>query len=290
MARDAALSSWTARTRRDAFCDIERFVMFVGYSRSGHSLIGSLLNAHPEIVIGHQLDALRYLRAGFTRDRIYAMLLIADARYERRGRVSNKGRYDYSVPEEWQGRFSRLRVIGDKRGESSTNALHEDPLLQQRLQDVVGVPVLLIHVVRNPYDNISTMATRYRTSLPVAADRYFGLCHRVASIRQRTSGDAWFDLRHEDVIADPVTSLRRLCRFLDVLPDESYLEHCAGIVYDRPHKSRHDAPWTPELIQDVRTRMAAHAFLDGYSFEEPDFEEPETVGEALEEQTLPPAP
>lgn len=268
MVRDDVLSRWSARSHREAFSEVERFVMFVGYSRSGHSLVGSLLNAHPHIVIGHQLDALRYLRAGFSRDQIYAMLLVADARYERRGRVSNKGRFDYSVPGEWQGRFSRLRVIGDKRGESSTNALHEDPSLLERLQRSVGVPVRLIHVIRNPYDNISTMAVRYRTSIPAATDRYFGLCAKIAGLRRTTTAAGWLDLRHEAVIADPAASLGQACRFLGVVADDSYLEHCASIVYDRPHQSRRDAPWTAELIDDVRTRMAAHPFLDGYAYDE----------------------
>jgi len=48
--------------------------MFVGYPRSGHSVIGSLLNAHPDMVVAHELNALRYVQAGFSRLREYPFL------------------------------------------------------------------------------------------------------------------------------------------------------------------------------------------------------------------------
>ena len=35
------------------------FCLFVGYSRSGHSLVGALLDAHPEITIAHQVNGLK---------------------------------------------------------------------------------------------------------------------------------------------------------------------------------------------------------------------------------------
>ena len=33
---------------------VEKFVFFVGYPRSGHSIIGSVMDAHPDIVIAHE--------------------------------------------------------------------------------------------------------------------------------------------------------------------------------------------------------------------------------------------
>ena len=42
----------------------ERMVMFVGQSRSGHSLVGSLIDAHPEAVVAHEIHALKHLLQG----------------------------------------------------------------------------------------------------------------------------------------------------------------------------------------------------------------------------------
>jgi phage terminase large subunit-like protein len=44
---------------RNRFHDVGVFCIFIGYPRSGHSLVGSLLNAHPEVIISHELDVLR---------------------------------------------------------------------------------------------------------------------------------------------------------------------------------------------------------------------------------------
>ncbi|KAJ7379389.1 hypothetical protein OS493_016626 [Desmophyllum pertusum] len=37
---------------------VETFVMFIGYPRSRHSLVGAILDAHPEIIIPHEYDVL----------------------------------------------------------------------------------------------------------------------------------------------------------------------------------------------------------------------------------------
>ena len=49
--------------------------MFIGYPRSGHSLIGVLLDAHPNTIISHELGALKYLHTGFSKGQIYHLLL-----------------------------------------------------------------------------------------------------------------------------------------------------------------------------------------------------------------------
>jgi len=38
---------------------VETFVMFIGYPRSSHSLVGAILDAHPEIVITHEYNLLQ---------------------------------------------------------------------------------------------------------------------------------------------------------------------------------------------------------------------------------------
>lgn len=37
---------------------IHTFVLFVGYPRSGHSLIGSIMDAHPNVIIAHEVKQL----------------------------------------------------------------------------------------------------------------------------------------------------------------------------------------------------------------------------------------
>jgi hypothetical protein len=262
------MSSVTGLAHRDSFRSVEQYVMFVGASRSGHSLVGSLLNAHPNVVIAHQLHALRYVAAGYRRMQLFEMILRTDRRYGRRGRVSNKGRFTYVVPGQWQGRFTSLRVIGDKRGASSVKLLERRPELLDDLRALVAVPIRVVNVVRNPFDTISTMSVRFRVDLQEATSRYFSFTGTTGTIRRTLDDGEWLDLRHEDLILNPKTSLAQLCEFVGVEAEEGYLDDCAGIVYQRPHQSRFEAPWTPALIEQVQRQMAAFTFLDGYRFEE----------------------
>ncbi len=41
--------------------DLHAFCMFIGYPKSGHSLVGSLLDAHPDMVIAKATNPLALL-------------------------------------------------------------------------------------------------------------------------------------------------------------------------------------------------------------------------------------
>lgn len=257
---------------RRLFDTVERFCLFVGYPRSGHTLIGSLLDAHPDTMIAHELGAMRYVRLGLGRNPLYYLLLGKARRFARTG--SAWSGYSYRVPNQWQGRFRRLRVIGDKAGGATTRILGEHPELLRRLGQIAGVPLACVHVVRNPYDNITTRARggnlvkrevdekRLREKI----DRHFGEVDAMARLRPLL-GDSLLELRHEDFIADPRHTLTRLCRFLHLDPDPGYLQDCASIVFRRPSTTRSRIHWPAEAIRDVEERMKGYGFLGGYSFE-----------------------
>ena len=65
------MSAYARRRYRDDFDRVERFCLFVGYPRSGHSIVGAVLNAHRDAVISHELDAPPLVLGGCTRDDLY---------------------------------------------------------------------------------------------------------------------------------------------------------------------------------------------------------------------------
>lgn len=252
-------------TERREFADVRTFCLFVGYPRSGHSMVGSLLNAHPDVVISHELDVLRYVDLRFRREQLYHLILEKDRAFAAAGRAVKRG-FDYNVPEEWQGRYRNLLVIGDKRGNSSIRRLDKHPDVLDRLRRTVDVEVRIIHVARNPFDNITTMASRARCGLDKAIDRYFRLCDAISRIKGRTARGEVLDTSHEALIADPAGRLTELCAFLGVEASSSYLEHCASVVYSQPSRTRGQGAWTPERIERVERGIDEHDFLQGYSY------------------------
>jgi hypothetical protein len=251
---------------RHLLSQVETYCMFIGYPRSGHSLVGSLLDAHPDMVIAHELDVLGFVQSGFRRGHIYALILNNSREIAAKGRVQTG--YSYQVPDQWQGRFRTLQVVGDKRGRGSMVRLQRRPDLLDRLQRVVRDPVRFVHVMRNPFDNISTMSKRRDWTLEQATDIYFSLADTVAEVKRRAGESHVIDVRHEAVIADPKGSLKELCGFLGVIPTDDYLDDCAAIVYQTAHQSRHEAPWTAELRDAVQGRIDRTAFLHGYRWDD----------------------
>jgi hypothetical protein len=121
----------------------------------------------------------------------------------------------------------------------------------------------LIHVVRDPLDNIASMHRRGTGSLRECADMYFSMCATNDAIRSR--GDVLVrDVMHEDLVSDPITVLTDLCGFLDVQPDPVHLRACASVLYPAPHRSRDTVEWPPGLQEDIHRSTKAFDFLRGY--------------------------
>ena len=250
--------------QRALFRDLETFCGFIGYPRSGHTLIGSLLDAHPEAVLADELDAMRFLQAGFSRRQVF-YLLLRNARAAAAGGRQRTG-YHYRVPGQWQGRVKRLRVIGDKYGGVTETRLTFDPQLFESLAERLQLKIKFVHVLRNPYDIISTVHLRQRHTLDAAVERFFRLCQSVAYIKSKMPDDV-FDLRHEAFLVEPKTVLSELCAFFRLATTEEYLDACASIVFRSPHQSRRDIVWPDGLIEAIAQRMAGFEFLAGYSFD-----------------------
>jgi sulfotransferase family protein len=249
-----------------AFAGARAYCMFLGYPRSGHSLVGSLLDAHPHMVVAQELDALEFVGKGIERHRLFQMIVENSEEFSRAGRIWNG--YAYRVPNQWHGRWRRLHVLGDKKGGRSSLRLDADPCLLDRLRNIVGLPLKVVHVIRNPFDNISTIRRHHGVDLDAAIAGYFDRVATVERVRAALATTEFHDLRHEDLIAEPVRALRELCAFLGEDAPDDYLRDCAGVVYRRPHRSRHEVAWSDAQRRRVADRLPGHPFLAGYAFDE----------------------
>lgn len=240
--------------------------MFLGHPRSGHSLVGALLNAHPNAVISHELDALSYVQRGIGRNQLFDLILERDRWFvEKMGGQWTE--YNYSVPGQWQGRFETLRVIGDKKGGASSKRLQRAPDILDRLRRIVGVPIRIVQVVRNPFDNIATMSTRSGRPVAAACDRYFQICAAIKGVCDQCDATEVVSLRHENIIADPRNTLRQLLQFLDLRSSDQYLDDCASILFAAESLSRRKVDWDEELREKVDNQIAKYPFLSDYSFD-----------------------
>ncbi|MHA1398649.1 MAG: hypothetical protein ACTSSF_13240, partial [Candidatus Heimdallarchaeaceae archaeon] len=168
--RDFILSLFLALFNWRHFKNIEKYVMFIGYPRSGHSIFGSLLDAHPNIIISHEQNVLFYLKYHFSKNQLFSLILKNSRDFTKHGRKWEE--YVYSVPNQWQGKFTQLKAIGDKKGGISSVMLQDNPFLIEKLQKRIRKKIYFIHVIRNPFDNITTMSLKHKITLETAIQNY----------------------------------------------------------------------------------------------------------------------
>ena len=106
---------------------VKTFVLFVGYARSGHSLIAAILDSHPEIIISNEFHLLASFNSFYQdpnegsysrRLRIFSSLHSLSHNQSIHGiRAPNyKHGYSYYIPGSWQGKYRneiKARVLSD---------------------------------------------------------------------------------------------------------------------------------------------------------------------------------
>ena len=274
------LRPWLGRRGERRWQGARGVCLFASPPRSGHSLLGALLDAHPDAAIGHELDALLFLRWGW---RLAEVLpLMERSAQQTAGMERLPGGYSYRL--KGQGQLRRPLLVGDKHGEATLVELQRRPWLRQRLEATSALPVLWLRAVRHPLDNIASIARHIHTiaggvlpaggtPLQRAEDYYFHLADAMASLDGGLDGELvgkqrLLDVRHEQLVSNPEAELRRIAAFLQLDPDPRWLHHCRALVHPTPHLSRHGAAWAPGQPHRILERCTGYGFLAGYGLEE----------------------
>ena len=268
------LSRRPATEIHDAISSVHSYVMFIGIGRSGTTLIGSLLDAHPRMIIANEQNTLKYVRLGLIpRAQIYWLLIKNSRDSAHAGRIGGGG-YKYAVPGQSQGEFDTLEVIGDKSRSGRTVAwLNSTPVLLDRLATVTQARIRIIQVIRNPFDTIATRSIRRKLPLEQIYREYFALCEKLQRLISRIDEISDLDVERipvslEDFIEQPDMHLEAICEKLGVSADNDYLQACAGIVYKQPNKSRFKVSWDKKLVEEIEERLENIPFLQRYSFDD----------------------
>ena len=289
----------------DIIHGVQKFVFFIGYPRSGHSIVGSLMDAHPNMVIAHEFMLFkRWITDNQLRNKSYLFNALfmdsyKDATVGLRTKSSNSKGYSLDVGFPWQGRYDQqLLVIGDKSGgkatfkfmENSTRFKHH----YQQLLETVNIPVRVIHVVRNPYDIIST-STLYKQGIRFVAnlkalfrsnetrttakkfnDEYllareisdfFKRATAVTEMIEYIGSERILEVHNSDLVNSPKGTLLKICTFLQVDCPVDYLEAVEQKVFQKVSQTRKLVEWPLRLQQAVEREKESCVFISQYSFD-----------------------
>ena len=156
----------------------------------------------------------------------------------------------------------------------------------EKLKQNALIPLRIIHVLRNPFDIISTNAiytrdksllkylkeTGNKTSDPKLSAKIsymFNEFRTVTEIIDDIVGrENVLDIHNCDLVADPRGTLTKIFNFLEVIMSttEHYLDVCAAKVFKSVSRSRDLMEWPPELREMVETKMKEYEMLSRYSF------------------------
>lgn len=282
------------KLRLEDIRSVKKFVFFVGYSRSGHSIVGSLLDAHPNIIMAHEYNLFRQWDKApekhFQRAYLYKELLknsVDSAVSGWRSKQKDVKGYTLGMTGQWQADFKELLVIGDKSGAVTTQIFksNQERFLEilRELKRSINVPIRVIHVVRNPYDIISTKllyadagkgsklnATAERKhcnnyGLHYHTNRTFRMVGVVQNLLEKTNLTA-LDVHLADLVSRPRDTMATMCRFLNLACSQDYLEACERKVFARLSRSRLLVHWPRDLVEEVHRLAMPYRFLWRYSF------------------------
>lgn len=272
--------------------NVHRFLFFVGYARSGHSIIASMLDAHPHIVIAHEYSLFSQWKQEpklHSDKRWLLSTLYTNSKYNSmhglRTKYATKKGYSLAIPNWWQGKYDRrIHVIGDKAGGMTAQMYRKSHTsfmsTYHQLEKTVGVPISVIHVLRNPYDNIATMVlynTHMKQSVNVTNKyvddltltehiiSYFKQVQSVVDMIKKVPLDA-IEVHAIDLISNPKVIMRKICNQLRVECMENYLHMCAVSTYVSESRSRELVHWTASNIQLVAEYIQKFNSLKRYDF------------------------
>ena len=275
---------------------VEKFAFFAGYPRSGHSMIGSVMDAHPNMIIAHEYRLFKncYSMLEKGENLFAAKFLLFNTLYKKSyldakcGWRSDKDRkkkgYNFNFNSKWQGAFSQLKVIGDKSGGCVGLQMHvHGKTCLQQMIDSLHVPIVAVHVIRNPYDMIATAITylnadqtkkgpaiyvKQNVSADMQMERtkhVFMLADSVVKVKTYVPV---VEIPIEDFIQDPSRIVMKLCHSLGVECPQEYVDRVTAKAYKNVSRSRDLISWSPSVLTFIQQQIIKYPFFEGYTFED----------------------
>ena len=273
---------------------VKTFIFFVGHPCSGHSIVGSLMDSHPHMVISHEYTLFQKLSTGAlapTKPDIFNALWKTDqavaGKYGIRS-LNEKG-YTLFVDGLHQGKYvDYIDVIGDKRGDCTIEMFINRPNDWSSVYGILqslNVTLKVIHVIRNPYDNIASLLFMFESLTLVGdikqsnkthtfnSDRvldwirlYFQLHEGIVKAKKKYNLDI-IEIHGKDLISDPKGTLLKLCNQLGVACSDDYLEMCSKKTYKTESRTRYLVKWTDEQLELIQQNIKKYSCLKGYTFD-----------------------
>ena len=276
---------------------IKSVIVFIGHAHSGHSIVGSILDSHPHIVVSHELNLFQemLLHPKWSKSDIFNALWQESVQSSTLGlrteskKAHRKG-YTLSIPGLYQGTYeSYIDVIGDKKGGTMGMMLTKSPEQWKRyydmLKSVTGLPVKIFHVIRNPFDNIaSTILIKGKVNVSKSfkelkkegsnywinsscidkfTSKYFKRFQSIESAKVKYDLDV-IEIHGIDLITDPKKVISDMCDYLQVSCSDHFISVCSKKIFPKESRTRYQLHWEDSQIESIQKRIEEFKNLHRY--------------------------
>ena len=234
------------------------FLMFCCPPRTGHTLIASILNSHPNVVCSNQ----RHILQNIEDMDMASLTSYIETRLDRS--CWNPNSYIDPMPK------AEIKVLGDKTGHRSTEVLISNPEKLDILKSIVKVPIKFIHVVRNPFDSLATwtkisaesnknpISVEYNALLPT----FISLNDKIAELKET---EEVLTLNHESVVRNMDGTLNSLCQFLHLEKNPEWVKRVKKTLWKEPRITRRSIKWNPNMRAKAVSLTKQYSWFNGYA-------------------------
>ena len=108
---------------REEYKEVDTLLFFVGYARSRHTLLASLLDGHPHMIVGNERNMFYRLIHGERMDRseMFDVLVRGSQSFMKRGKgvemegnLQNTSRFGFFMEGYWQGTYDKYIEVNNK--------------------------------------------------------------------------------------------------------------------------------------------------------------------------------
>jgi hypothetical protein len=247
------------------------FFFILGRPRSGTTLLRTLLDVHPNIIIPLENSRLIHLHFKYRRVKHWDQLRLSDLSEDFRKLhfiekwsldweqietyLNQASRQDFSFHEiirvfyfHFQSEFIKKEILclGDK---SPLNSLYSRELFK------LFPEAKFIHLVRDYRANLASMSKHdiFSPSTTVILMQWLKSANQINKLA-RKNPQCFLQIRYEDLVGNPGESYKKICSFLQVdympeLLDPDYRKDAINITYNEAFLDQ----WQPDLSGKIST-------------------------------------
>jgi hypothetical protein len=242
---------------------VKYFLMFMGYPRSGHTLVASMLNAHPSVVCSNQMFIIQDVDKKNLEGLLSTIETGSSAGYWKpEVKIASPPKTD-------------LYVVGDKTGHRTVEYLIDNKEQLDNLKKIIPWPIKWVHVVRNPYDCMATWTkknvdNKKKQGIRTPVEEEFKLAFaKFKALNEKITGlkktEDVLTLLHEKVIVNKDHTMQQLCNFLDIEKTGEWRNSVVKTLWKKARITRRQISWTPFMKNSVMNYVVKkYPWMKGY--------------------------